>query len=123
MTTAPLPQGTVETYEGPFSARLIDAELAEIRLYWFTPVGVTTVDLLTNALTLFFSEGVNGEYNLASSIPMNWAFSWSILFLVVGIVKGLNATPQTTLSDVGLRMQNLVGWVPDGPETLGAIFV
>lgn len=123
MTTATLSRSTVGAHEGPSFVRLIGAELTEIRLYWLIPVGVTAANLLINALLLFFSEGANGEHDLASSIPTNWAFSWFILFLVVGIVRGLSSTPQAALSGAGLKMQNRVGWVSDGLEALGAILV
>ncbi len=123
MTTANLSRSTVGAHEGPSFVRLIGAEFTEIRFYWLIPVGVTAVNLLINALLLFFSEGAHGDHDLASSIPTNWAFSWFILFLVVGIVRGLSTIPQTALSGAGLKMQNRVGWVSDGLESLGAVLV
>lgn len=119
MTTTTLPRTATPMSARPSFWRLVRAELTEIRFFWLIPVGVTLANLLINKIVALAVEPGAADFS-ASSVLSNWAFSWAILFFVVGILRGTASTPETALAGAGLKAQNRVGWTTDGIEAIGA---
>lgn len=119
MTTTTLPRTATPLSARPSFWGLVRAELTEIRFFWLIPVGVTLANLLINKIVALIVGPGAADFS-SSSLLSNWAFSWAILFFVVGIIRGTASTPETALAGAGLKSQNRVGWTTDGIEAIGA---